>query len=152
MFKKILIGFDGSDKSKRALHYAFVLSEKFGSELIILTVYQKRVLPIFSTENDLEGEVDLDIYEEYWEAVKQQYKSILSNAEEIAKRDWPLVKYVALFVEGRPSTQIMSVASKYEVDLIVLGSRGLGGVTGWLLGSTSKSVIEHCKRPIFIVK
>ena len=153
MFKKILVAFDGSDQSKRALHYALILSEKFSSELIILTVYQRHILPIFSTEDDLEGgTIDLDIQEKYWEATKQYYKKVLNDAEDTAKRDWPSVKYVALLAEGRPSTEIMSTAQRYEVDFIVLGSRGTGGVTGWILGSTSKNVVEHCKRPVFVVK
>ena len=151
MFKKILAAFDGSDQSKRALHYALVLSEKFSSELIILTVYHRHVLPVFSTEESID-EFDAEIQEKYWDAMKQNYMNILHTAEDIAKNDWPSVKYIALLEEGHPSSEIMSTAQRYEVDLIVLGSRGLGGVSGWVLGSTSKSVVEHSKRPVFVVK
>lgn len=111
------------------------------------------MLPVFGAEDDFEeGVIDSDHQEEYWEAIKQHQRNILSTAEEIAMRDWPSIKYVALLTEGRPSTEIMSAAQRYEVDVIVLGSRGRGGVTGWILGSTSKSVVEHCKRPVFVVK
>ena len=153
MFNKILVAFDGSDQAKRALHYALVLSEKFSSELIILTVHQRRVLPVVGIEDDSGwSAIDSDIQEKYWEATKQYYTNTLNNAEEIAKRDYPLVKYVALLAEGRPSTEIISTAQRNEVDLIILGSRGIGGVSGWILGSISKSIVEHCKRPVFVVK
>ena len=153
MFKKILVAFDGSDQSKRALHYSLVLSEKFNSELFILTVNQKSVLPMFNSEEDLDGEeIDSELIEKYWKAKKEYYKNILSEAEEITKRDWSSVKRVTLLVDGRPSTVILSTAQRYEVDLILLGSQGLGNLSGWILGSTSRSVVEHSKRPVFIVK
>ena len=105
------------------------------------------------TEDGLEGGViDSDLQEQYWEAIKKHYTNVLRHAEEIVKDEWPSVKYNALLVEGRPSTEIISIAQRYEVDLIVLGSRGIGGVTGWILGSTSKSVVDHCKRPVLVVK
>ena len=153
MFNKILVGFDGSDPSKRALHYALVLSKKFSSELLILTAYQKHLLPTFSSEDAEEIEViDVELQEQYWESVKKHYANVLRSAEQIVNKDWPSVKYTSLLVEGRPSTEIMSAAQRNEVDLIILGSRGIGGVTGWILGSTAKSVLDHCDRPVFVIK
>jgi nucleotide-binding universal stress UspA family protein len=152
MFKKILIAFDGSDQSKRALHYALVLSEKFNSELIILTVYHRPVFPALNPDEDLEGKAIDSDFTEYLETIKRSYINILSYAEEIAKSDWPSVKYVALLEEGRPSTEIMSTVESEAVDLVVLGNRGIGGVSGWVLGSTSKSVVEDCKKPVLVVK
>jgi len=153
MFKKILVGFDGSDQSKRALHYALVLSNKFRSELIILTAYQKRLLPTISSEDEVEVKaIDSELQKQYWESTKEYYTNVLRYAEQIVKNDWSLVKYTALLVEGRPSAEIMSAAQRNKVDLIVIGSRDINGVTGWILGSTAKSVLDHCKRPVFVVK
>ena len=107
---------------------------------------------MISTE-DVEVEtIDSDLQEKYWESIKEYHANILRSAEQITKRDWPSVKYVALLAEGRPSTEIISAAQRNEVDLIVLGSRGIHGATGWILGSTSKSVVDHCNKPVFIVK
>ena len=39
-----------------------------------------------------------------------------------------------------------------EVDLVVVGNSGIGGIKGWLLGSTSKSVVESCSMTVMIVK
>lgn len=152
MFKKILVAIDGSDQSKKALHYALVLSEKFSSELIILTVYHKRLLPMIPTEDVESEEIDLELQEKYWESVKEYHANTLRSAEQIAKRDWPSVKYIALLAEGHPYTEIISAAQSNEVDLIVLGSRGIHGAIGWILGSTSKSVVDHSNMPVFIVK
>ena len=43
-------------------------------------------------------------------------------------------------------------ANTENVDLIVMESRGLGGISGWVLGSTSRRVVETCEKPILIVK
>ena len=103
-------------------------------------------------EYEEEEPIDLELQDTYWESIKGYYTNILRNAEQIVKRDWPSVKHIALLAEGRVSTEIISAAQRNEVDLIVLGSRGMGGVTGWILGSTSKSVVDHSTRPVFIVK
>ena len=53
--------------------------------------------------------------------------------------------------DGRPSDVIVEVAQEEDVDLIVMGSRGNGGIVGFL-GSTSRHVVEACTKPILIVK
>jgi len=55
-------------------------------------------------------------------------------------------------MEGRPSATIVDEAEKNEMDLIVIGSRGLGGITGWILGSTSRRIVESCTKPVLVVK
>ena len=47
---------------------------------------------------------------------------------------------------------IVEQAEKDDVDIIVMGSRGIGGYTGWILGSTSRRVVDSCTKPILIVK
>ena len=105
-----------------------------------------------STEDEEAEEIDFELQEKYWESIKGYYTNILRSAEQIAKRDWPSVKYIVLLAEGRVPTEIISTAQRNEVDLIVLGSRGMGGMTGWILGSTSKRVVDHSTKPVFIVK
>jgi nucleotide-binding universal stress UspA family protein len=55
-------------------------------------------------------------------------------------------------LEGKPSSTIVNTAEEFDVDLIVIGSRGIGGITGWILGSTSRNVVESCTKPILVVK
>ena len=110
------------------------------------------MFPALNPDEDLEGDAIDSDFTEYLETIKRSYINILSHAEEIAKSDWPSVKYVALLEEGRPSTEIISTVESEAVDLVVLGNRGIGGVSGWVLGSTSKSVVEDCKKPVLVVK
>jgi nucleotide-binding universal stress UspA family protein len=62
------------------------------------------------------------------------------------------LKVVKMLEEGRPSATITDIAEKDDFDLIIIGSRGIGGITGWILGGTSRNVVQSCTKPILIVK
>ena len=153
LYKKIVVAVDGSDQSKRALDHAAVLAEKYDACLYLVTAYQKRALPTFPAgEPDTEVVVDPDIYEKYWDSIRVIYEKALLDAETKMQQDYPFVKYKTILTEGRPSATIIKIAESKEADLIVIGSRGRGGVTGWLLGSTSRNVVDGCTKPVLVVK
>ena len=54
--------------------------------------------------------------------------------------------------EGRPSKTIVEQSEELDVDMVIIGSRGIGGITGWVLGSTSKKVVDQCKRQVLVIK
>ena len=43
------------------------------------------------------------------------------------------------------------MAEKEGCDMIIMGSRGIGGIKGWVLGSTSRRVVDSCKTPVLII-
>jgi nucleotide-binding universal stress UspA family protein len=55
-------------------------------------------------------------------------------------------------LEGPPAEAILDVANTRECDLIVMGSRGLGRLTGLLIGSQSQKVVQHAPCPVLIVR
>lgn len=55
-------------------------------------------------------------------------------------------------LEGEAAEEILELARSRKVDLIVVGSRGLGAVTGALLGSVSSAVVRGADRPVLVVK
>jgi len=54
--------------------------------------------------------------------------------------------------EGTPAESILMAAKKYNIDLIVMGTRGLGQLAGLLLGSQSQKVIAHADCPVLLVR
>jgi nucleotide-binding universal stress UspA family protein len=84
------------------------------------------------------------------------FKEFHINMKEVAcaraVKEQPEIEVKTCLEKGLPSDVIMKVAKIENVDLIVLGSRGLGGITVTILGSTSQSVVHSCTRPILIVK
>jgi hypothetical protein len=57
-----------------------------------------------------------------------------------------------LVVDGDPAQEIVGIARRRDVDLVVLGSRGLGSIGRLLLGSVSETVLHHADRPVVIAR
>ncbi len=136
---------DGSDPSKHALEYAIEIAKKWGSSLFIISVVPNIVLPV------IEPGLSIENIDKLEEETKNIYKKVLIQAEEKLEK-YPEIQYKTILEHGRPCKVINDVASEENVDLIIIGSRGLGGITGYILGSTSHRVADHCKMPILIVK
>ena len=151
MYTKILVALDGSDSSKRALHRAVVLAEKFWSKLTLLTIFHRRVLPPLVEEGG-EMAVDDEIYESYWDSVRELHVRILEEAERLIRKSYPNVRVEAVLAEGRPSVEICRESREREVGLVVVGNSGMGGIKGWLLGSTSRRVVDSCSTTVMVVK
>ena len=147
MFSKILSPLDGSEPSDHALTYAMNQASKFNAELIILSVIEPTSALLYGDE----AYPSLNIAE-YEDAMEKSHKEVLIRAKERVKKTHPKMKTRTILAKGHVANNIMEVAKKEDVDLIVMGSRGLTGLSGWLLGSTSRHVVEHCKKPILIVK
>jgi nucleotide-binding universal stress UspA family protein len=153
MYRKILVPLDGSDPSKNALEHAVVIAESFGAEISLLAVVSRVMIPIFPDEGfgaaPMTAAKDMA---QYQEKMKVIYQNVLDDAEKKLKTEYPDLKVVKILKEGRPSSTIVEAAESDGYDLIVMGSRGIGGITGWILGSTSRRVVDSCTKPILIVK
>ena len=153
MYRKILVALDGSEPSNNALEHAATIAKKFDAELILIAVVQRVMIPIFPDEGF--GGVPLSAAKDmaqYQDKMRVLYQNVLKEAEEKVKKEYPGVKTESILKEGRPSATIVEQAEKDDVDIIVMGSRGIGGYTGWVLGSTSRRVVDSCTKPILVVK
>lgn len=146
MFKKILVPADGSQGSMKALEMAVALQKAHGSELLILTVFRHHSL--------LEASMSMVRPEqpENMDDIMRGYaKEVAESCKKYAQGEG--CEPVRAFVKnGHPSRVITKFAKEKEIDLIVLGSRGLGDIEGFLLGSVSHKVtsLAHC--PVMVVK
>jgi len=147
MFSKILMPVDGSEQSDHAFTYAIEEASKYDAELIVLTVIEPISALLFG--DDEFPTLNIDDYEE---AMEQSHKQVLIRAEEKVNGAHPELKMRTILSKGHVATTIMEIAREEDVNLIVMGSRGLTGLSGWLLGSTSRHVVENCTKPILIVK
>lgn len=150
LFSRILVAFDGSEPSKRALDIAAKTAAMFKGELIILTAVPRVTIPVFAEEGT--GSLRPIDIRDYQSKMMELYRKSLESAEAEVKMRYPDLKSEALLLEGRPSSTVVEEAEKRDVHLIIMGSRGLGGITGWILGSTSRKVVDQCTKPILIVK
>ncbi|MBO9599684.1 MAG: universal stress protein, partial [Cohnella sp.] len=79
---------------------------------------------------------------EYEESLIKRAETMISNL--------PYAEVVVL--NGHPATAILEAASDKNCDLILMGSRGLGPVKEFVLGSVSHHVVQHSRVPVLIVK
>lgn len=153
MYNRILVPLDGSEPSNHALDHALGIADKFGSELTLLAVVPKVMVPVFPDEGfgaaPVTAAKDMARYQD---RMKEIYENVLVEAKAKVEKEHPELKVETILREGRPSATIVDLAENDGVDLIVMGSRGIGGITGWILGSTSSHVVDSCTKPILIVK
>lgn len=144
MFKRILVPVDGSDNSEKALDYAIDLAKKDKAGLTVITVVEPR----HSTSHTLPPE----IFEPYPEEVKAVYEGILRRSLERVKEKAPELDADTKLAFGSAGNSIIEACREGGYDLIVMGSRGIGGIKGFILGSVSKSVVNEAPVPVLIIK
>ena len=153
LFKRILVAYDGSAQSRRAMDYAADMASSCSGSLFVLTVVPRMVMPAFPDENfgSLPSPNSPE-WADYQEKIGATYMKSQADVVADLKRHHPDLPIEASMMEGRPSATIVEQAEKAQADLIVIGSRGLGGISGWLLGSTSRRVVESCTKPVLVIK
>jgi nucleotide-binding universal stress UspA family protein len=67
-------------------------------------------------------------------------------------KEYPDIRYHLILEHGKPCKKISEVASNEDVDLIIVGSRGMGGISGFIFGSTSHSTLDSCDKPLLVIK
>ena len=136
--KKILVPIDGSKYSFKALEKARVLCEKFGSELIVITVVSNIVA--------LNVDYKIDIISQNIASAEQMLNQIEQDFKDSN------IKLTTLYKVGDITREIVEQAEKNDVDLIVMGSRGLGMLSRTFLGSISHKVINNTDKSVLVVK
>ena len=144
MIKKILVAFDGSTYSRKALEEVCDLVRCLNAEVTALYVIPK-IPPHAEPELKLPS---LD--PSYLGFLKEQGTLILENAERIAKERG--MEIVTALEHGYPVDVICKYAYEGGFDLVVLGSRGIHGSKLLPLGSVSERVARVCKKSVLIVK
>ena len=141
---KILIPVDGSPASLRAVDFAIeMVSQNPGTSLVLLHVAH---IPAI----DLTGASGQTATDWLQEAVSQTSAKALKDAT--GKCDGASVTFKTLTRTGQTAETIVQVARGEDVKHIVMGTRGLGGIQGLLLGSVATQVIHLAEVPITLIK
>ncbi len=146
MYKTILVATDGSEPAQHAVEYAAISAEKWDANLLILTVVPPT--PIYPSMDEYTDDFSI----EHEKAIMSYHVGVLDEAKKSLKEKHPELNVSTQVKKGYVATKILKASEEAEVDLIVIGSRGLGGLTGWFLGSVTNYVVNHCTKPILVVK
>ncbi|MBN2603765.1 MAG: universal stress protein [Candidatus Thermoplasmatota archaeon] len=145
--KKILVAYDGSDASKKAVEVAINCSKK-EDEMVFLTVipaelaessFTKMLLPTI----DLSSIVKSGSFKE----------KAAETLRKVAKTAEGRVKKTEVAVEsGDPADEILLAGKKHGVDVIIIGYKGYGKEGRFLLGSVTDKVVRHANRSVMVVR
>jgi nucleotide-binding universal stress UspA family protein len=140
MFKTILVGVDGSIHSLKAAQLAGEIARAMAVEVVwVVTCYMP--ISAYLGEPFLETSI-VDRMNEAERTLQLAIQELGTIPGEIKKET----------LEGSPADAILEVAGTREIDLIVMGTRGLGSLSGLLLGSQSHKVIANAKCPVLVTR
>ena len=145
MFTRVLLCSDGSEQSLKAAAVAAELAKRYGSELMVLHVFQVPVAPIAAV-----GAVGFDaaLLQPPNEDIQESIARSTAAAIEAVGTPFTVRREMGF----SPAEVIVRVADEVKADLIVLGSHGSGAVERFLLGSVSDRVTHHAHCAVLIVK
>jgi nucleotide-binding universal stress UspA family protein len=140
MYKKILVAYDGSEGSKKALERGVKTAQLYQAEITAIWVQSK-----------------LPHYPETISEVKQEQAGAIAYAGKLEnevkhfskKMNYP-IRFV--FQQGHTTKTIVTVAEKEHFDLVIVGSTGHSNLWGRLLGHTADMISENAHCDVLIVK
>ena len=138
MYRRILIGYDGSAAGRKAFEAALELAAKHGAELYVLSVARSLDVP-----DDVEAEAVIENSRRYHRRLLDELRP-LTTAKNVKTHFEVSV--------GHPAEQIIYDADRHDVDVIVVGDRGRSKFVRLLLGSVSKQVAQYAGRAVLIVR
>ena len=140
LIRKVLVPVDGSEGSKRALEMALAIATASKAEYIVLEVIE-----------------DFGPLPGYYDAAPPGKDRVKWISEQRFEKVHPIldqtsVKWTRKIVEGYPAEEICKMADTEKVDMIVVGSRGLGAFGRFMVGSVSDRVVHHANCSVTVVR
>ena len=145
--KKMLVAYDGSEASKKAIDIVVKCSNK-EDEITLLTVVPAELVESSFTRMLLPT-IDLS------EVVKSgsfKQKAMESLSKIVKEIDYAVSKVNIAVEAGDPADEILLSAKKYEADIIVVGYKGYGKEGRFLLGSVTDKVVRHATKSVLVVR
>jgi len=145
LFKRIVVGTDGSETAQLAVAHATELAKVTGAALEIVSAYEPVPSDVVREEStQVPGDVA------YGVGPRGDVNANLDNASAKARQEGLQVNTHPR--EGDPADAILDVAEETGADLVVVGNKGMTGARRFLLGSVPNRVSHHAHCGVYIVR
>lgn len=137
--KKIIVAYDGSEDSKKALEMALDLSKDITAEIVVISVYD---IPITLSDGGSYNVWTIDFE-----------KACAARVNDVKR--YCAEKGITIHTEilqGNPADEIIKYAHKKNAYLIITGTRGMGGFARLLVGSVAHRLVTYSDIPVLVVK
>ena len=139
MFKRILVAVDGSENAITAARLAGDICRSMGADLALVTVFDP--IPNYLGEPFIQAALTKRM---------EPAQAILNEARDhVGEIPGELTTDM---LEGPPAEAILKLLESRNVDLVIMGTRGLGRLRGLVLGSQSQKVVQHAHCPVLLVR
>jgi nucleotide-binding universal stress UspA family protein len=147
--KNILVATDGSENAKRAEEVAIKLAKEYGAELTMLDVVTELVYFLSPPPAGVAPAFD---QKDLFGTFEKGARKLVDQSVQRAKAQGVKARGEVLHSTESVVYEITHYAKDKDVDLIVIGTRGLGGFKRLLLGSVSSGVVTHAHCNVLVVK
>jgi nucleotide-binding universal stress UspA family protein len=145
MFKRIVVGTDGSETATQAVKTAIELAKLSDAKLEIVSAYEPVPQQRLRDESEgISGDVSHAVNP------REDVQFILDKAAADAKKE--KVDVVTHPREGDPADAILDVAEENKADLVLVGNKGMTGAKRFLLGSVPNKISHHASCDVWIAK
>lgn len=146
--KKILVGIDFSTQSKQTFLYASALAGKTDAALIVLSVINQRDIDAAAVYSRLVGTTAVSVEEFTRQEIERRKRRVDEVLEEIGLGD---IERETVIKVGRPYEEILRAIKEFDIDLVVMGTRGESKKDEEftiLTGSVAERVFKHSPVPV----
>jgi nucleotide-binding universal stress UspA family protein len=144
LFKRIVVGTDGSDTATQAVEKATELARLTGAELNIVSAFE----PVSKSRLDAEQR-DAPADVQYEISPSEDVNLTLEAAAAPGRKEGVEVHIHP--VQGDPSDAILTTAEKIDADLVVVGNKGMTGKRRFILGSVPNNISHHAPCSVMII-
>ena len=137
----VIIAVDGSHHAVAAAEWAFAEAAARGSRLTVVNTWGIEVV---------DGYVVTEPESPEWQAIERRQRDMVDGTIAGLRENHPDVEVEVVIAHGPAASTLQGLAE--SADLVVMGSRGRGGIKGQLLGSVSQRVLRAAVCPVAIVK
>jgi len=154
--RKILYTTDLSKNARYAFSHAASIANHYGAGVTILHILEEPSQGALAMVTGFVGE-------DRWKAMREEKQHILIQTLHSRLQDFcdevseelpscPFIVDDILVKAGNPVDLILKETEETDYDLVVMGSRGRGVMSGAVLGSTSNRVLRRCKKPVLVIR
>lgn len=134
MYTRLLLPTDGSDEAEGAVEQAIDIAEKYAAEIHVVHVINTR-------------KYDTSIDSQVAPLRKKGNRYLERITERIQEEGIPVTTTLEM---GRPGRILLEYVDENDIDLIVMGTRGRGGLSHRLLGTVTNYVVTHAEIPVHV--
>ena len=145
--KKIMVAVDFSEYSPKIMDYVGRLAEDLEAELVFVNVINQRDVDMVDQVTMYTDKISA---KDYVDGLKkdrtEQMQDLLKEANCTRIPNRFLIK------KGVPFAELVETAKEEKVDMVVMGTKGRGNISGILFGSQAEKMFRHCPVPLLSIR